>query len=58
LYNILIEFGKRMKLGMLIKICLNETYNKIRGSGAHQASYPLGTGGSFSGGKAAKVIGE
>jgi hypothetical protein len=28
LYNILIEFGVPMKLVMLIKMCLNETYNK------------------------------
>jgi hypothetical protein len=30
LYNILIEFGVPMKLGRLIKICLNETYSKVR----------------------------
>jgi hypothetical protein len=30
LYNILIEFGVPMKLVGLIKICLNETYNKVR----------------------------
>jgi hypothetical protein len=29
LYNILIEFGVPMKLVRLIKICLNETYNKF-----------------------------
>jgi hypothetical protein len=29
-YNILIEFGIPMKLVRLIKICLNETYNKVR----------------------------
>jgi hypothetical protein len=29
LYNILIEFGITMKLVRLIKICLNETYNKV-----------------------------
>jgi hypothetical protein len=28
-YNILIEFGVPMKLVMLIKMCLNETYSKI-----------------------------
>jgi hypothetical protein len=30
LYNILIEFGIPMKLVRLIKMCLNETYSKIR----------------------------
>jgi hypothetical protein len=30
LYNILIEFGLPMKLVRLTKMCLNETYNKIR----------------------------
>jgi hypothetical protein len=30
LYNILIEFGIPLKLVRLIKMCLNETYNKIR----------------------------
>jgi hypothetical protein len=30
LYNILIEFGVLMKLVRLIKMCLNETYNKVR----------------------------
>jgi hypothetical protein len=29
LYNILIEFGVPMKLVMLIKMCLNETYSKV-----------------------------
>jgi hypothetical protein len=29
LYNILIEFGIPMKLVRLIKMCLNETYNKV-----------------------------
>jgi len=28
-YNILIEFGISMKLITLIKMCLNETYNKV-----------------------------
>jgi hypothetical protein len=30
LYKILIEFGVPMKLVMLIKIYLNETYSKVR----------------------------
>jgi hypothetical protein len=30
LYNILIEFGVPMKLVRLIKMCLNETYRKVR----------------------------
>jgi hypothetical protein len=30
LYNILIEFGIPMKLVTLIKMCLHETYSKIR----------------------------
>ena len=30
LYNILIEFGITMKVVRLIKMCLNETYNRVR----------------------------
>jgi hypothetical protein len=30
LYNIHIEFGVPTKLGRLIKMCLNETYSKVR----------------------------
>jgi hypothetical protein len=30
LYNILIEFGTRMKLLRIIKPCLNEIYSKVR----------------------------
>jgi hypothetical protein len=30
LYNILIEFGVSMKLVRLIKMCLTETYSKVR----------------------------
>jgi hypothetical protein len=31
LYNILIEFGIPLKLERLIKMCLNETYSRVRG---------------------------
>jgi hypothetical protein len=34
LYNILIEFGAPMKLVRPIKMCLNETYSKVR-TGKH-----------------------
>jgi hypothetical protein len=30
LYNIVIEFGIYMKLVRLVKMCLNETYSKVR----------------------------
>jgi len=30
LCNILIEFGIPMKLGRLIKMCLNETYSRVQ----------------------------
>jgi hypothetical protein len=30
LYNILIEFGIPMKLVMLVKMCLNETYSRVQ----------------------------
>ena len=30
LYNILIEFGIPMELVRLIKVCLNETYSRVR----------------------------
>jgi hypothetical protein len=30
LYHILIQFGINIKVVRLIKICLNETYNKVR----------------------------
>jgi uncharacterized protein YabE (DUF348 family) len=41
LYNILIEFGVPMTLVRLIKMCLNETYNKVR-TGKHLFdSFPI-----------------
>jgi hypothetical protein len=30
LYNVLIEFSTPMKLVIVIKVCLNETYSKVR----------------------------
>ena len=30
MYNILVEFGIRMKLVRLIIMCLNETYNRVQ----------------------------
>jgi hypothetical protein len=38
LYNILIEFGIPLKLVSLIKMCLNETYSKVR-IGKHLSFY-------------------
>jgi hypothetical protein len=44
LYNILIEFGIPMKLVRLIKMCLNETYSKVR-IGEHLSdSFPIQNG--------------
>jgi hypothetical protein len=43
LYNILIEFGVLMKLVRLTKMCLNETYNKVR-IGKHSESFPIQNG--------------
>jgi hypothetical protein len=44
LYNILIEFGVPMKLVRLMKISLNETYNKVR-IGKHLSdSFPIQNG--------------
>jgi hypothetical protein len=44
LYSILIEFGIPMKLVRLIKICLNETYNKVRVSKHLSDSFPIQNG--------------
>jgi hypothetical protein len=44
LYNILIEFGIPRKLIRLIKMCLNETYSKIR-TGKHlSGAFPIKNG--------------
>jgi hypothetical protein len=44
LYNILVEFGVPMKLVRLIKMCLNETYSKVR-IGKHLSnSFPIQNG--------------
>jgi hypothetical protein len=43
-YIILIEFGVPMKLVKLIKVCLNETYSKVR-IGKHLSdSFPIQNG--------------
>jgi hypothetical protein len=44
LYSILIEFGVPMKLLRLIKMCLNEMYNKVR-IGKHLSdNFPIQNG--------------
>jgi len=44
LYNILIEFGIPMKLVRLIKMCLNETYSRVRVSKNLSHMFPVKTG--------------
>jgi hypothetical protein len=44
LYNILIEFGVPMKLVRLIKMCLNETYSKVRIGKHLSVSFPIQNG--------------
>jgi hypothetical protein len=44
LYNILIEFEIAMKLARLIKMCLNETYGKVRIGKHLSGSFPIQNG--------------
>jgi hypothetical protein len=44
LYNILIEFGVPMELVRLIKMCLNETFSKVRIGKHLSASFPIQNG--------------
>jgi hypothetical protein len=44
IYNILIEFGIPRKLVRLIKMCLNETYSKIRMGKLLSGAFPIKNG--------------
>ena len=44
LYNILMEFGIPMKLGRLIKMCLNETYSRVQVSKNLSDTFPVKNG--------------
>jgi hypothetical protein len=44
LYNILIEFGISMKLVRLVKMCLNETYSRVRVGKHLSDTFPIKTG--------------
>jgi hypothetical protein len=44
LYNILIEFCVSIKLVRLIKMCLNETYSKVRMGKHLSESFPIQNG--------------
>jgi len=44
LYNILIEFGIPMKLVGLIKMCLNETYSRVRVGRHLSDTFPIKNG--------------
>ena len=43
-YNILIEFGIPMKLVRLIKVCLTETYNRVRAGKNLSDLFPIRNG--------------
>jgi hypothetical protein len=44
LYNILVEFGITKKLDRLIKVCLNETYSKVRVGKLLSDKFPIQNG--------------
>jgi hypothetical protein len=44
LYNILVEFGIPKKLVRLIKMCLNETYSKVRVGKLLSDKFPIQNG--------------
>jgi hypothetical protein len=44
LYNILLEFDIPKKLVRLIKMCLNETYSKVRGGKLLSDTFPIQNG--------------
>jgi hypothetical protein len=44
LYSILIEFGVPLKLVRLIKMCLNETYNKVHIGKRLSDNFPIQCG--------------
>jgi len=44
LYDILIGFATRMKLVRLIKMCLNETYSKVRIGENLSDAFPIQNG--------------
>ena len=44
MYNILIEFGIPMKLVRLIKMCLNDTYTRVRVGTRVSDMFPMNNG--------------
>jgi hypothetical protein len=44
LYNILLEYGIPKKLVRLIKMCLNETYSKVRATKLLSDKFPVQNG--------------